>query len=96
MPLAALDALLLLPDGTALATSGSSPSQGGRFLQLTGATLSLVQAERARYSLAGTAPTAQRAALAAAAQFSDEMLSRGVMLGFAALWLNNRQVNNKG
>lgn len=77
IPLVVLDAALLLPDGA-------------RFSRLAGSALSLVQEERARYSLVGAATLERRAALAAAAQLSDELLSKGVLFGFATVWLTSR------
>jgi hypothetical protein len=49
-----------------------------------------VQAERSRFALCGAAPGPQRAALAAAAQLSEELLSRGVLFSFAAMWAGSR------
>ncbi|KAI8465483.1 MAG: hypothetical protein J3K34DRAFT_86206 [Monoraphidium minutum] len=93
-PLVMLDALLLLPDGGRMARDGAAgpaaATRRGRALRLAGGALSLAQAERARYGLAGAAPPAQRAALAAAAQLSDELLSRGVILGFGGAWIASR------
>ncbi len=90
MPLILLDAALLLPDGAALAADADRATAPGRFAWLAGSALTVVQTTTERYSLAGTATAPQRAALAAAAQLSEELLSRGVMFGFAALWLRSR------
>lgn len=91
IPLVVLDAALLLPDGARLAGAASRDTgAGARFSRLAGSALSLVQAERARYSLVGAATLERRAALAAAAQLSDELLSKGVLFGFATVWLTSR------
>jgi hypothetical protein len=91
-PLVLLDALLLLPDGARMASAGSASPDGpaSAVLRVVGSALSLAQEERARFGLVGAAPPAQRAALLAASQLSEELLSRGVILGFAALWASNR------
>jgi len=57
-----------------------------------GSSLAVVQATTERYSLTGTATAPQRAALAGAAQLSDELLSRGVLFGCAAMWVHSRLV----
>jgi hypothetical protein len=45
-----------------------------------------------RYSLLGAAAPAQRLALEAGAQASEELLARGALLGCASVWLTNRWV----
>ena len=43
-----------------------------------------------RYSLIGAASTGSRVALEAGAQVSEELLARGVLLGYASTWITSR------
>ncbi|GBF98251.1 hypothetical protein Rsub_11071 [Raphidocelis subcapitata] len=93
LPLVALDAALLLPHGTALAeraAGAATDRRTVRFAQLAGAALAAARADQARYGLAGVAGASLRTGLAAAAQLSEELLSRGVLFGFAAAWISGR------
>jgi hypothetical protein len=93
LPLVALDAALLLPDGPALAqraTDAATDRRVARFARLGGAALAAARADQARYGLAGVGGASLRVALATAAQLSEELLSRGVLFGFAAAWISGR------
>lgn len=83
-------AMLLLSNTLSTAAVGLRSSKGSVSLTVMQETVDAIYLHNIRYSLIGAAPAVQRLLLEAAAQLSDDLLARGVLLGCSAAWLSAR------
>lgn len=93
-PCLALEAALLMfsnmlntPAAARIAAARSSRSSSVAVMQET---VDAIYLHTMRYSLIGAAPGIQRLLLEAAAQLSEDLLARGVLLGCSTAWLTAR------